>query len=49
MLMQVRHPVRHREERGDRADIPDLLVGETVLHARRVVVVDEVADSLATP
>src|SRR5690348_9330128 len=33
----VRHPVRQREESGDRADVPDLLVAEAVAAQRREV------------
>ena len=33
----VRHPVRQREERGDRSDVPDVLVRESVLPQRSEV------------
>ncbi len=40
---ETRHPVRHGEERGDRGDVPDVVVGEPV-RAQRVGigVVDQV-------
>src|SRR5690242_1926477 len=41
---QVRHPVRKREEGGDRADVPDVLVTEAVAAQRREVgIVDRAA------
>ena len=40
---QVGHPVRQREERGDRADVPRVLVREAVRLQRREVVVADLA------
>jgi len=38
---QIGHAIRKREERGDRADVPDVLVGEAMCLELLVVGVDE--------